>query len=54
MLKIARHIRELDNTNKVTSVELRDFPQLTEIFTDPGEVDPIELANNETTLTENP
>ena len=54
MLKFARHIRELDNTNKVTSVELRDFPQLTEIFTDPGEVNPMELAKNKIILTKTP
>ena len=51
--EIAGHIHELKQIHKVSAFEIGEFYQSMEIFTKSDEVEPLELANSETTPSEN-
>ena len=51
--EIAGHISEIEQLHEVAVVEIGEFYQLRELFTHPDEVDPTELANDETTPAKN-
>ena len=46
---LAGHTRKLKQMHKIAAVILGDFSQPREIFTLPDKVNPMELANNDTT-----
>ena len=46
------HVHELQHMHRVATVDLEEFTQPTELFTQPNELNPTEIADGETTPAE--